>query len=88
MHERSVTASLSNIEALTKPSRKISDVHAISADTHNYQFSTCFRNLSGFYVHRITAHAVIILPTKVAPSSPLRHQEILHSKTMFEGKDT
>jgi len=30
--------SLSNIEAVRLPSRKISDVHAISADIHNYQF--------------------------------------------------
>lgn len=73
MHENSVSASLSNIEALTKPSRKISDVHAISADIHNYQVSTCFRNLSGFYVHRITANAVIVLPTKVAPAFTLEH---------------
>ena len=29
--------SLSNIEALALPNRKISDVHAISANNHNYQ---------------------------------------------------
>jgi len=31
---------LSNVEALRKPSRMISDVHAISANIHNYRNST------------------------------------------------
>ena len=72
MHEKKRVRSLSNIEALRKPSRKISDVHAISADIHNYQQSTCFRNFSGFYVHRITANAVIIYPQKSHQPPPLR----------------
>ena len=36
MYERSVSASLSNIEAVRLPNQVISDVHAISANNHNY----------------------------------------------------
>ena len=48
MHERSVSASLSNIEALALPNRKISDVHAISADNHNYHYFGLEKKLARF----------------------------------------
>ena len=46
IHDKKRVRSLSNIEAVRKPSRKISDVHAISADIHNYQFLYLFLEIS------------------------------------------
>ena len=51
----------------------------MSADIHNYQSSTIFRNFSGSYVHRITANAVIVLPSKIIPatSSEVQRQYLI-----------
>ena len=43
------------------PNQKISDVHAISANIHNYQYLGLFRNFSRFYIFLITVHVVILI---------------------------
>lgn len=54
---------LSNIEGLRKPTKMISDVHAICADINLLFCILFFRNFSGFYVHRITANAFYRIKT-------------------------
>ena len=63
---------LPDIEALRKPSRMISDVHAIARTTTITVILLGLRNFSGFYIILITAIVVIDLPTKVIPAPPLR----------------
>ena len=80
--------SLPNIEALRKPSRMISDVHAIKREHSQLSvYRLVFRNFSGFYVHRITANAVIFYPqkshrpsTEVCASDWLQRYELVWRK--------
>ena len=49
------------------PNQVISDVHAISADNHNYQHLGLIMKFARFLYLLITAHVVICFPTKIAP---------------------
>ena len=71
--------SLPNIEAVRLPNQVISDVHAISANNHNYQHLGLIRKLARFLYLLITVIVVIVLPTKVIP--PPCTQGYLASRT-------
>ena len=57
---KSVNLRLPDIEALRKPSRMISDVHAIARTTTITVILLGLRNFSGFYIILITAIVVIV----------------------------
>ena len=67
MHERSVSASLSNIEALALPNRKISDVHAISANNHNHQHFGLEKKFARFLCSPNNCYCRYCLTLNVAP---------------------
>ena len=61
------------------PNWKISDVHAISANIHNYRISVWIRNLRDFYVLLITAHVVIVYPQKSHRHPALRESALAYT---------
>ena len=60
MHNKSVYALIEHRGSRIAHQR-ISDVHAISADIHNYLYFGILRNLRDFYVLQITANVVIFI---------------------------
>ena len=52
------------VEAVRLPIKLISDVHAISANNHNYRLFDTFRNFSRFYILLITAIVVVCFTLK------------------------